>query len=473
MSMAGSLREARESHALPWLLPLLFSLGSGILWLFTGPITLLAGLIGGGLMMVALASYSWTMALVLVGRTCLDLLWEKSVYLGGVRISAASVFSIVILCLLVVTLLARREALRSSEGTRAMGLLLLGSAVGTVTAYARFGEGANIASREIVRLLVLLCWYVFLYQESRKTGNARPFQRAVLMACVVPLALGIWNVIAGQGIETAGVVRISSTFVDPNAFGLYLVFLLMTCFAWLVAGGKKLAWVITGVSCVLLVCTYSRGAWISLAIAAPIFWLRVTRRRMLVAAILIALVVVAYPALSTRLASVDYADIMKESRSEVTSNSYSFRVLIWKHLLQLWTEHPILGWGLETTPLVNPILSELDGKGAAAHNDGVRYLVETGILGSLFYLGFLWVLGRKAFRGMVLLRGNPLQYHALAGVVIFVAFVVQSFTVAEPLHATIFSFHFFGMMAVLEGCADRLAEETGGCPAAPAGSVPA
>jgi O-antigen ligase len=457
VSFAGTLREARESRALPWLLPAFISLSSGVAWILSGPAMLLAGLVGGGLILVALASFSWTLSLVLVGRTAMDLLWENNLYAGGLRISAASIFSLIIVLVVLATMLARRKAVRSSDGAWAVVLLILGSAVGTITAYARFGDEANMAARELVRLLVLLCWYLFLYQHSRETGDSRPFRRAVLLACALPLALGLWDVFTASGIEMAGVVRVSSTFVDPNAFGFYLVFLLMFCFAWIAGGGKKLALLITAIGLWLLVCTYSRGAWISLAIAVPIFWLKVSRRRFVVVVILALVIVTAYPVLSARLASVDYADIVKESRTEVTSNSYSFRVMIWKRLLELWTEHPMLGWGLETTPLINPILSELDGRGAAAHNDGVRYLVETGLVGTCFYLGFLWVLGRKAYRGMVLLQNDSLRHLALASVVIFVAFVVQSLTVAEPLHASIFTFHFLGLLAVVEGCADRLA----------------
>lgn len=458
MSLAGTIRDARESRAFHWLFPFAISLVFGVVWVLAGPFVFLGGFLGGGLVLVALASFSWTLSLVLVGRTCLDLFWEQRIYVDNVRVSAAAIFGLAILSVLVVSLLARREAIRGSDGIRAMALLVLGSAVGTVTAYARFGGEANMASREIMRLLVLLCWYVFLYQYSRKTGDAGPFQRSVLMACVLPLVLGAWDVLTGTGIETGGVIRISSTFVDPNAFGFYLVFLIMFCFAWIASGGKTSAWLVMGMSLFLLIFTYSRGAWLSLAIALPIFWLRVSRRRLVVALMLLAVVIAAYPVLSARLSSVEYLDIVKESRTEVTSNSYSFRVLIWKRLLELWSEHPVLGWGLETTPLINPILSEWGGKGAAAHNDAVRYLVETGLVGSLCYLAFLWVLGRKTYRGMVLLQGSSLQYHALAAVTVYVAFLVQSFGVAEPLHQTIFSLHFFGMMAVLEGCADRRAD---------------
>jgi O-antigen ligase len=440
--------------ALPWALPLTISFGTGIAWMLVGPLWLVATLSSVVLLTLALSSYTWALSLVLVGRTCLDLFWEQNVLIEGVRISPASIFSLITLFLLVLTMLVAREKLAGSDGIRALGVLLLGSAVGTVVAYTHFGEDANMAFREMVRLLVLVCWYVYLYRHSRNTGQSKAFVRAVFIAAVVPLAFGIKDVITGSGITNAGITRISSSFVDPNAFGFYLVFLTIFCFGRIAQGGDYRPWLVLLVSLCLLVFTYSRSAWISIVIAAPLFWLRVSRRRVIVVVILLALITTAYPIVRERLLSVDYADIVRESQSEVTSNSYTFRVLIWKRLLELWTEHPWLGWGLESTPLINPILSERDGRGAAAHNDAVRYLVETGIAGFLPYLIFLWLLGRRAYERFKSLKGEPMEFDALAALAIYVAFIVQSLTVAEPLHQSIFIFHFLGMMAVIEGLCD-------------------
>jgi len=450
----SALGSPRLLNLPPWALPVLVPLLLGFLWLTVGPAWTLAGVLVGALILASLASHAWTLCLVLVGRTSLDLFYDQTLYVGAVKISAASVFSIVILALLLLVVFASKAPFPSAEGFRGFLLLMAGSAAGTIVAYIRFGESGNVALREMARLTVLFVWYVFLYQRARSTGEAAPFLRGVVLASLLPIGVGLWHVYAGIGVSTEGINRICSTFVDPNAFGFYLVFLIMFCSVRLVRGGGLRIWGLMGFSVFLLILTYSRGAWITMLISAPIFWFRMVRRRWVLVLGLLVVILAAYPVLSARLATVDYGDILVESQTGVTSNSYSFRMVIWEDLLRLWMDHPWIGWGLESTVIINPVRAMSDGAGAAAHNDGVRYLVESGLIGFSLYGAFLVMLGRALLRRSRELHGHALSHYARAALAIYAGFVLQSFTVSEPVHETIFMFHFLGLAAVLEGCAD-------------------
>jgi O-antigen ligase len=125
--------------------------------------------------------------------------------------------------------------------------------------------------------------------------------------------------------------------------------------------------------------------------------------------------------------------------------------MIWKELVKLWSVNPVLGWGLATTPTINPIRVVQDNRGFAAHNDAVRHLVETGLIGLLCYLNFLRVLGLNLFRLAKQFAGTYLGSYALAALATYVAIVVESFTVGDPLLESSFMFHFLGLAAVLEG----------------------
>src|SRR2546426_9911494 len=102
----------------------------------------------------------------------------------------------------------------------------------------------------------------------------------------------------------------------------------MFCCAKVAQGGRWASWILLFLALFFLYHTYSRGAWITMMIAAPLFWLRVARRRLLVALGLALVFLAVYPLMSERLSSIDYTDILVESSTGVTSNSYSFRVLI-------------------------------------------------------------------------------------------------------------------------------------------------
>jgi O-antigen ligase len=200
-----------------------------------------------------------------------------------------------------------------------------------------------------------------------------------------------------------------------------------------------------------LVLTYSRGAWIALMVAAPLYWVYVSKHRLKVGVFFVVVTLTAYPILAPRLAAVDYGDVIVEAQTGMTSNSFSFRVMIWKELVKLWSQNPVLGWGLATTPTINPIRVVQDNRGFAAHNDAVRHLVETGLIGLLCYLNFLRVLGMNLFRMSRQFAGTYLGSYALAAFAIYVAIVVESFTVGDALLESSFMFHFLGLAAVLEG----------------------
>lgn len=63
-------------------------------------------------------------------------------------------------------------------------------------------------------------------------------------------------------------------------------------------------------------------------------------------------------------------------------NSFNWRIAQWTFLLESWRNHPLLGFGLNTSPYLSILRNY-------AHNDYLRALVESGIVGLVTFLGFL------------------------------------------------------------------------------------
>ena len=451
MGPSWKLGEVRVRFNAPILATVILAALVGVVYLAIGPLWAIAVLLGATFIGLSLQSYSWLITFVLVVRTYLDAYTDEYFYVGAVRISAAAVFSLVMTSLIIWSFIASRSLVPTSDGIKALALLILGSLIAVFTAYGRLGAEGNVALREIVRLLMLLVWYIFLYDRARKSKNADPFLRAVIFASAIPLVMGFVDLITGTKFDAEGATRISSTFVNPNSYGTYLVFLIMFAFARI---SDRNDWVGKLVLCLALpslVLTYSRGAWIALMVAAPLYWVYVSKHRVKVSAAFVFVLLIAYPILAPRLSAVDYGDVITEAQTGMTSNSFSFRVMIWKELIKLWSQNPVLGWGLATTPTINPIRVVQDNRGFAAHNDAVRHLVETGLIGLLCYLNFLRVLGINLFRLSKRFVGTPLGSYALAAFATYVAIVVESFTVGDPLLESSFMFHFLGLAAILEG----------------------
>ncbi|MBI4161913.1 MAG: O-antigen ligase family protein [Acidobacteria bacterium] len=136
--------------------------------------------------------------------------------------------------------------------------------------------------------------------------------------------------------------------------------------------------------------------------------------------------------------------------SEVTvlgavPNSFAWRLYHWKLLVAEWAERPLLGYGLHTSG------SRVSPWGADAHNDYLRYLVETGVVGSLFYLALLGSVGTSLYRRV---RGRRpagtdrgLAFVAFS---VFCAWLVGSLA-GNFITATSFQYGFWALLGVVLG----------------------
>lgn len=128
-------------------------------------------------------------------------------------------------------------------------------------------------------------------------------------------------------------------------------------------------------------------------------------------------------------------------------NSFNWRIAHWNYLLQAWTQFPIWGYGLDTSPVLG--IRSLDtGNGYAPHNDYLRFLVEQGIVGLVGFLGFLIVQGIHLVN---LLRKSPPKSHqhnlSLLLTALFIANVFSMFS-SNILDATTFFFYWWALVAI-------------------------
>ena len=133
------------------------------------------------------------------------------------------------------------------------------------------------------------------------------------------------------------------------------------------------------------------------------------------------------------------AVVMKDQVTEILGRSSDMtgRGVIWAKLLELWTEHPLLGWGWVVMwppwlPLFKNLVVRPDGTPTMqAHNAYIEALFQTGIVG-LMLLAFavLWVMIR-IFR--VALRDLESDLIPVLAAVLMLAMFVQSFTESRLL----------------------------------------
>ena len=91
------------------------------------------------------------------------------------------------------------------------------------------------------------------------------------------------------------------------------------------------------------------------------------------------------------------ASFRSETRTELSGGT---RTTLNKDTLRMAMKRPILGWGLGTFPVVYPEFRTFYTNFYVneAHNDYLQFLSETGLVGFIVLLWFLWVLYRNALK---------------------------------------------------------------------------
>jgi O-antigen ligase len=289
--------------------------------------------------------------------------------------------------------------------------------LGTAGASLFGAQDRAAALLDVARLAAAVAMIGVVDRLVRDERVARRVTVAVFASAAAPLALAGYQAAGGTGSRIIdGFSRVRGTFVHPNPLALYLTVLLvfgaglalalrgrsrLVLVAFLVAGGT------------VLVATYARGAWIAAFVGILVVAVA-ARRWWVVGALLVAVAVVglAVPSTVARFADVGRAD----RPGGDPSNSLTWRVRYWDRSLDLFTENPVTGVGLG-------MVAERLPEGVPPHNDYVRALVETGVLGVATYLALFAAFGVTARRALQ--RAGPGLERGIAtgftGVVVAVA----------------------------------------------------
>ena len=134
----------------------------------------------------------------------------------------------------------------------------------------------------------------------------------------------------------------------------------------------------------------------------------------------------------SRFAGIETLEVSAGKRSAMRQGAW-----------RLFLDHPLLGTGLGTFEIVFPPYdSVFDGKIANhAHNDYLEVLAETGMVGGLCCLWFLWVVLLQSLKGMAELGESFGSALNLAGLVACSGILVHSlvdFNLRIPANALLF-----------------------------------
>jgi O-antigen ligase len=248
-----------------------------------------------------------------------------------------------------------------------------------------FAPGFQIGLEELVRISSIFILYAvaFLLINSRK--QFKKLLTVFLTSAFLPVFSALRQYLTDQGEVVYGEFfkRFFGTFFHPNSLAFFLVFLI----ALLLFSAKQqrekspaqfFYLILSLLTFLVLLGTYTRGAWLGALIIFIAFSIYGFKRFTLGFALIIFLFYLIIPTLQERI-----NDII---RLEPFS-SLMWRFRLWQDMLPQFLSNPLFGHGLMSFRYLSENLQGLRTLPAPeAHNDYLRLAIEVGIIGMLGYL---------------------------------------------------------------------------------------
>lgn len=370
--------------------------------------------VGGLALAAAIAQLRWC----LVGALGLLVAYVPDVLAGG---SSAQALIAIILAGALLRWAAGRERFAVPHELIAFGALALAYAAASLLATDR--SAAAVETLDLISYGVVVAILMVLMDTPRWLGRA-------LWAVVTGVGLLAFLAIVQQvtktygssyagfaGVLPAGDAIRSAGPLNPNPFGqvlatsavlaLYLARIYTRAPARVLAGAIALACVVG------VVYTQSRAALIALLLAAIVVGvLRGVRLRVLAVIICgaIALGALVLPqALQERIGAL--SDVANSGVASLQEGSLRGRTSENLAGLEMWADHPLIGVGPDNFEVHYQAYSAKIGidprpEERSAHNLYLESLAETGFLGTMAFLGVLWLALAGAWRARSRLKGK-------------------------------------------------------------------
>lgn len=241
--------------------------------------------------------------------------------------------------------------------------------------------------------------YILVGQNIRTPEQLKNFSKALAASAFFVVMGGYFQYIFGVDISDMKWVdgeafpelrkRVFSTLENPNVLAGYLdvmICLALGFFAKVNGQTKKIIFLVAiFMLTACLAMTYSRGAFLSLAIVFAVYGILKDWRILILFAILTGIITYSDPTFTHRILSIF---------TTTTDSSEGLRIGIWVSTISMIADHPFIGSGWGAFKLVYPqynyYLSDPNITIYHAHNLYLQTAAEVGIVGAMAYFWFFF-----------------------------------------------------------------------------------
>jgi O-antigen ligase len=319
---------------------------------------------------------------------------------------------------------------RRRTGVRPTAWAVVWLCVWTAVAVSTRGASA-LTVREGVREASVVALAVIVF-NSVGTWTVPLVTRLVQFLGLVPALLALYQLATNTGVDLGGQVRSNGTFAHPDSAAMFFALAAaVSLWRYLDAGRRASDAALVALFSVALITTFSIDGVLTLVAMLVVFGaLRPGSLRAkcgpYVIAGLIAVVFFATPLGAARIGQEESTTNIAVAEGGNASSSLAWRLVKWKMLLSEWESSPLLGQGLGTT-LTDVSYPENGYARKPPHNEYVRYLTETGIVGVAILLWGIVIVARDLWsRYIAGRRGAGTPHAATLAIVVAVGCLVNS-----------------------------------------------
>ena len=414
-------------------------------------LSLLAVFFGIMLLVFTIYDFSIIFLLLLVLRSSLDVFTNTGLIFANFNFNVPAVLSIYIVAGGCIYLLNNKYSVFPLISIYyGLWLLILVPFVG-LNLY-NFDLNGAIAVRELTRLLTILMVFLVTYNMVN-TDNINKFLSAIMLSLIVPLGVGYFQLSTKTGMVINGIHRIYGTIVHPNSYALFIVlFLGLTYWKWRRNFGKIWGLLLLLELGALFSTVSFNGMIMFFLLLSIILWQENFYYKIsLVLVILIFILLLSQnKQVQQRFEEIEGTNFKHNIQHLELGDSISWRLGTWWQLIKLWREEPFIGYGLQATNIINPIIMP-NGEPAEAHNDYLKYLLETGIVGFSLYVLFNILVAATIFWEYRMARNSQLERLLFILFAVFISWQIGSLS-SNFLRATAFQFYFWATLGVALKC---------------------
>jgi O-antigen ligase len=319
----------------------------------------------------------------------------------NIHLNVASIFAVVLIVLSSLLIFVRRKDLLHAPLVLSFGLFIIFSGASYIYS---IDKAATI--QETLRIMSIFVSFVTAYVLCLSGARARKvIVHTILFAAAIPLSFALFQLITNTGFSdnlgTEG--RLNGTFAHPNSFASFLLIIIAIITYRIFSKNtdtvnKNTSIILFIITCTLLILTFSRGGWFALVIFFGI--LSLLRAPRLLFGIAIVSIVLFFTSQTVH-------DRIEDIYNPPADSSIRWRTQQWKNALAAWQLSPTFGYGAGTEIAIHEQEQGFYAGNPYTHNDLVKALQETGIVGaSLFVLLLITVLVRLLITYHTLPKSN-------------------------------------------------------------------